>query len=110
MVRLDAQLLFNVRRLLDGSNVNRLKAMILSYVQAVDLHNSHRPGHETYQRESELSLRRYVLDHMAALERRMATGLRQAKAPIDKSTGLGAKSKGLDARARSATRKKPFQT
>src|SRR5438094_14374 len=93
MVRFDAQLLFAARCLLDGSNVNRLKEMILSYGRAVDLHNSHRLGHEKYQREYEVKLRGYVLDqHIAALEHRIATGLRHANELIEKSAGLLVKS------------------
>ena len=111
MVQLDWPLLFNAARLVDGSNVHCLAEMIFAYQQAVKLHNGHHPGHETYQRESELRLRRYVLDHkMAALEQRTATGLRQAKPLIEKSTGLRAKGKGLDTRARATTRKKPFKS
>lgn len=60
MVRLDAQLLFDARRLINEANVHRLREMIFAYEQAVDLHNRKWTGHEIYRIHSEGRLRLYV--------------------------------------------------
>jgi hypothetical protein len=76
MVQLDMQLLFDARRLFNGANVHRLKEMIFAYEQAVDLHNHQQPKHEIYQMQSELRLRKYVLDCRSEdLQRRSEFGL-----------------------------------
>jgi hypothetical protein len=107
VIQLDAQLLFDAGRLVDGSNVHCLAEMIFAYQQAVKFHNCHHAGHEKYQDEPELKLRHYVLDqHMAALEHRIPTELKHANELIKKSAKLHTKSEELDAKARAATRKK----
>jgi hypothetical protein len=109
MVQLDARLLSDARRLIDGSNVHRLAEMVFAYEQAVNLHNNHHPDHEKYQDQFELKLRHYVLDeHMAVLEHRMPAELRHANELLQKSAALHAKSRELDAKVRAATRKKRF--
>jgi hypothetical protein len=91
MVQLDWPLLFNAGRLVDGSKVHCLAEMIFAYQQAVKLHNGHHSGHEKYQDESELKLRRYVIDqNIAALEHRIPTELRHANELIKKSAELHA--------------------
>src|SRR5215510_13280303 len=79
MVRLDQHLLFKARRLINGANVHRLKEMIFTYEQAVDLHNRHWPTHEVYQIQSELRLRKYVLDSQSEdLRQRTVSAVEQA--------------------------------
>jgi len=107
MVQLDTRLLLEAGRLVDGSNVHCLAEMIFAYQQAVKLHNCQHPGHEKYQDQYELTLRRYVLDrHLAELEHRILAELRHANELIGKSAKLQAKSKELDRIARAATKNK----
>ena len=63
MVQLDKDLLFAADRIIDGANVHDLNEMIMSYKQAVHLHNSAWRGHEKYQHQSELRLRIYICNH-----------------------------------------------
>ena len=74
MVQLDRGLLIEARRLIDAANGHRLKEMILVYEQAVDLHNRQCPSHEIYRMQSELRLRKYVLDCQTENIRQRSTG------------------------------------
>ena len=60
MLKIDAQLLTNIRRLIDEANGHLVNEMIFAYEQAVDLHNRRWPKHEIYQIQSEMWLRSYV--------------------------------------------------
>jgi hypothetical protein len=58
MVQLDYGLIHRARRLTTGANVHRVKQMILSYEQAVLLHND--GWHTIYQEQREKELRQFV--------------------------------------------------
>ena len=58
MIELDTDLINRARRLIDGSNVHRLKHLIFAYEQAVALYNS---GHYSeYDTRCENELREYI--------------------------------------------------
>lgn len=61
MIELDQRLIFEAQRIIDATNVHRLKGMIFAYQQAVLLHNSGWPTHVRYHLECEQELRRYVV-------------------------------------------------
>ena len=89
MVRLDAQLLSDARRLINGANVHRLKELIFAYEQAVDLHNRRHPRHEVYRMQSEARLRLYVRQHQEEdLRRRTLAAMERATQASTKSDAL----------------------
>ena len=65
MIKLDQQLLFYARGLIDAANVHRVKELIFAYEQAVDLHNRKWPGYEIYRVAPEVRLRNYVLEQQS---------------------------------------------
>lgn len=72
MVRLDCQLLFEARRLINAANLHRMKELIFAYEQAVDLHNRGWGSHEVYQLQHELALRQYVMEQRQSHPKRRA--------------------------------------
>jgi len=74
LVKFDQQLLFAARRLMSGSNVQRLKELIFAYEQAVYLHNRKWPAHIVYQSDSEQRLRRYVANLQRQLREHSPAG------------------------------------
>lgn len=61
MIELDQRLIFEAQRIIDATNVHRLKGMIFAYQQAVLLHNSGWPTHARYHLECEQELRQYIV-------------------------------------------------
>jgi hypothetical protein len=99
MVRLDQHLTLPVRRILNGVNVHRLKEMIFAYEQAVDLHNRQLPNYKVYQIQSELRLRKYVLDSQSEhLRRRPINAIERARQASLHSTAIAADYDGLEER------------
>jgi hypothetical protein len=67
MVRIDQQLLFAARKLVNGANVHQLSGLIFHYEQAVLLHNKQWERHVRYDPGPESALRGFV----ARQQRRM---------------------------------------
>src|SRR5262245_51483508 len=89
MVQLDARLLFDARRLMDGANAYLLKEMILAYEQAVHLHNSGRGNHKWYHPGPELKLRAYIMkERLNELTRQPVVFLDQVRAVMAETSAL----------------------
>jgi hypothetical protein len=89
LVHLDHQLLSQARRLLNGTDVHRLKELIFAYEQAVDLHNRQHSGHEVYRMQSEARLRLYMCKQkQEEIERRTFAAIERAKQASIKSEAL----------------------
>ena len=71
-MELDHQLVYQARRLVNGTNVHLLDSLIYDYELAVTLHRRQWPGHETYQTQYEHKLRDYVRAQQGMLLRRTA--------------------------------------
>jgi hypothetical protein len=99
MVELDAQLIFDARRFLDGTNEHRLKEMIAAYEQAVYLQNDKSATYQQNPSQAEVTLRAHVLEYqMAEVSQRSMAAVKQANACVSKSRDLHAKSREINDR------------
>ena len=62
MVQLDQQLISYARRLFHDAELHYVQVLIFAYKEAIRLHNEQSPGHQIYRMQSELRLRKYVLE------------------------------------------------